>query len=324
MKIFMSVGRIATQEQKAFLERLESKLRNAGLDPRSIGRNTFTSHEPLERVKELMRECRGLIVVAFERTIIERGREARGLGKDPLEFRDRRYGTTWHQIELAMACMLNLPTFVVKEETVHEEGLLEDKYGWYVFRTVLRESVLDSDEFNGILADWTKRCGDMQPAIADGVELTIGQLLRGLKVSQLWAILVALAGLTGGAFAVGGWSSNLSSETSHSRNVTPAEGQQTQRSSPDVQVDPALDDPAEIINPLEVSVMIAVGNGSWKTVQAKGKMSVLPPTDGLVVRLHSCGWGTPDCKERQYPIFRGQQWKVAFEDPYPRIGLVLD
>src|SRR5262245_55371207 len=100
MKVFVSVGRIATQEQKTFLERLEAKLRHSGLDPRSIGRNTFASHEPLDRVKELMRECRGLIVVAFERTIVERGREAREFGKDPLEFRERRYSTPWHQIEL--------------------------------------------------------------------------------------------------------------------------------------------------------------------------------------------------------------------------------
>jgi hypothetical protein len=70
--------------------------------------------------------------------------------------------------------------------------------------------------------------------------------------------------------------------------------------------------------------MVAVGSGTWETVQAGGDEVLLtPPADGMVVRLHSCGWGTPDCRERQYPIFAGQLWEVAFEEPYPRIGLIM-
>ena len=54
MQVFVSVGRVSAPEQQILLERLEQKVRNAGVDPRTIGRNAFTSQQPLDRVKSLM------------------------------------------------------------------------------------------------------------------------------------------------------------------------------------------------------------------------------------------------------------------------------
>lgn len=74
-RVFLSVGRVARAEQKIFLESLEGKLRAHGLEPRTIGRNTFTFGQPLERIKQTMHECRGLLVLAFERTRVASGME---------------------------------------------------------------------------------------------------------------------------------------------------------------------------------------------------------------------------------------------------------
>jgi hypothetical protein len=205
MQVFLSVGRVSTPAQQQVLERLEQKVRNAQLDPRTVGRNTFTSQQPLERVKTLMQECRGLIVLAFERTAVDGGREAQGLDNPPLQFSNRRYATAWHQIELAMASMLGLPTLVVTEDGLHEEGLLEDKYGWYVYRMKLRADSLDTDEFVGILADWARRCGEFKSKSIDPAGLTIGQIFTSLTVSQAWAVIAALAALVGGSFVAGAY-----------------------------------------------------------------------------------------------------------------------
>src|SRR5947207_1440458 len=103
MEVFLSVGRIATEEQRLFLERLEGKLRSRGLEPRTIGRNAFASDEPLERIIQVMQDCRGLLVLAFERTYVESGHEWVSGEDAPVSFTARRYATPWHHIEISFA-----------------------------------------------------------------------------------------------------------------------------------------------------------------------------------------------------------------------------
>jgi len=210
-QVFLSVGRLATTRHRKFVHELEAKLRILAIEPHTIGRNTFTAGQPLEKIKDEMRLSRGLIVVATERTHFPTGgEEYRSLDKPPTQIGARRYATAWHHIELAMACMLGLPTFVIIEEGIFEEGLLEDKYGWYVYRTTIETSVIDSDEFNGILGDWCQRVKTTPPlpttTMTTGVgELTVGQLFTALKPSAIWTLLGSLATILGGAFAGGTW-----------------------------------------------------------------------------------------------------------------------
>jgi hypothetical protein len=205
------------------LERLEEKVRHVQLEPRTVGRNAFTSQQPLERVKTLMQECRGLIVLAFERMTVDSGREAQGLNNPLIEFATRRYATPWHHIELAMASMLGLPTLVIADEDLHEDGLLEDKYGWYVYRVKVRPEALDTDEFTGILADWARRCSEFKGKAIDPAELTIGQLFASLKLSQAWAVVAALAAIIGGSFTAGTYFHKLTDVPVNSAKEVPME-----------------------------------------------------------------------------------------------------
>jgi hypothetical protein len=111
---------------------------------------------------------------------------------------------------MAYACQK--PLMVIVEEGLKSEGLLERGYDWYVQWVKLETSSLNTAAFNGVLASWkskmtqsasARKQARTKPMNIDPANLTIIELVRGLKLSQLWAVLIALAGLSAGAFAIG-------------------------------------------------------------------------------------------------------------------------
>ena len=96
---------------------------------------------------------------------------------------------------------------VIVESGLKSEGLLERGNDWYVQWVKPDSAALSTAEFNGVLASWKQKM--LQPpkklAISKAPsELTIAELVGGLKAAQLWSVLGALAVLVGGAFALGG------------------------------------------------------------------------------------------------------------------------
>jgi hypothetical protein len=75
--VFVSVGRTSTHKQEEFISSIEQYMRGAGLNPRTVGRNDFSSKQPLVFISELMRECSGTVIIAFERIYIGNGIERR-------------------------------------------------------------------------------------------------------------------------------------------------------------------------------------------------------------------------------------------------------
>jgi hypothetical protein len=67
-------------------------------------------------------------------------------------------------------------------------------------------SALNSAEFNGVLASWKQKMVQVPRKVSvskTASDLTVAELIGGLKPTQLWSALVALAALVAGAFAVG-------------------------------------------------------------------------------------------------------------------------
>ena len=119
--------------------------------------------------------------------------------------KDVRLPTRWNHIEAALFYAQGLPLLVIVEE-----GLLERGYDWYVQRVKCEPTALHSLEFNGVLSSWKEKLGQAasnetkKPSLTVApTDLTVAELLGGLKPSQLWAVLGAIAILIGGAFAVG-------------------------------------------------------------------------------------------------------------------------
>lgn len=210
--VFVSVGATATEKQEAFVRAVEERLRSEGIDPRTVGRNTFSADSPLKTVKDLMGRCHGTIVLALERTYFPIGLERRG-GPNEAHLSEVRYPTPWNQIEAGMAFTRGLPLMVIVEKGLQNEGLLEPGFEWYVQSIEPTASALNTPEFNGVLSSWKQKVIERASATISGEtkndgdlleQLTVGNLISRMKPSHLWSVLLALATLVGGAFALGG------------------------------------------------------------------------------------------------------------------------
>jgi hypothetical protein len=206
LDVFVSVGGTATDQQEAFVRAVEDRLRAEGLMPHTVGRNTFSSDAPLKTATDLLDRCSGTVVIALERMYFSAGAEKRG-GPKEIPLADIKLPTPWNQIEAAMAYTRGHPLLVIVENGIKSEGLLERGNDWYVQSVKPEAASLNSPEFNGILASWKQKMSQSPkraPTDKKPSDLTIGELIRGLKPAQLWSILVAVAALVAGAFALGG------------------------------------------------------------------------------------------------------------------------
>jgi hypothetical protein len=204
--VFVSVGGTATEQQEAFVRAVEERLRSEGLVPHTVGRNTFGADAPLKTVTELLGRCSGTVVIALERSYFASGTEKRG-GPKEIALADVRLPTPWNHIEAAMAYSRGLPLMVIVEAGLKSEGLLERGYDWYVQSVKPEAAALHTNEFNGVLASWKQKMVETpkrELASRSPSDLTVGELLGGLKPVQLWSVLVAMAAIVAGAFALGG------------------------------------------------------------------------------------------------------------------------
>ena len=156
IKVFMSVGRTSTEQQEKFVTTIEDFMRANGVEPMTVGRNFFSSKQPLVAVTELMRECAGSLILAYERVYISDGIDRRGNAKQT-EFKDAKLPTVWNQIEASMAYVLEHPLLVLVEDGLRSEGLLERGYDWFVKEFDLNKSIVDDPEFVGVFNDWKQR-----------------------------------------------------------------------------------------------------------------------------------------------------------------------
>lgn len=205
--IFVSVGGTANEKQEAFVRSVEDRLRSEGLNPHTVGRNTFSSDSPLTTVKELMEKCSGTIVIALERTYFPSGVEKRG-GPNEQSMIDIKLPTSWNQIEATMSYVYGLPLMVIVEKGVKSEGLLEQGYDWYVQYLETDPSSLNSNEFNGVLASWKKKVfskkqNQKKSNFKSPEKMTVSELVGGLKPAHLWSVLGAIFALIVGAFTLG-------------------------------------------------------------------------------------------------------------------------
>src|SRR5712692_10114879 len=99
--VFLSVGRTTTPQQETFVREIEALFVKNGLAPRTVGRTSFSSEQPLRHVSNLMDQCSGTVIVAFERTFIGNGLDRRG-SANPQPLADVKLPTVWNQIEAAM------------------------------------------------------------------------------------------------------------------------------------------------------------------------------------------------------------------------------
>lgn len=206
--VFVSVGGTSNEKQESFVRAIEDRLRAEGLNPRTVGRNTFSADSPLKTVQQLMNQCSGTVVIALERTYFAQGIEKRN-GKNEKHLSNVTLPTPWNQIEAAMSYARGLPLLVVVEKGLKSEGLLERGYDWYLQEVSIDTKSLNTAEFNGVLASWKSKVSTAEnkqvttPGELDPTKMTVGELIGALKPGHLWGVLIAAATVVGGAFALG-------------------------------------------------------------------------------------------------------------------------
>jgi hypothetical protein len=206
--VYLSVGRGYTDAYRSFVEEFDRHLKAVGLTPQTVGRNYYKNQEPLEAIADCMRECRGAVVLAFERVRIAEGVEMPGGGANEITLRGASVPTVWNQIEAAMAYTLGLPLLVVVQEGLRPEGLLQHGYKWYVVTEPFDSSLFSKPAFTGVLADWKNQIESTPSTRGSGADadlgsIGVGRLISMLKLGQLWATVGAIAGLVSGAAYVG-------------------------------------------------------------------------------------------------------------------------
>ena len=205
--VFISMGTPFTAHQADFSEALMELLRENRIDPRVMNKTDYPTGNPLKGISSVLAACDRAIVVAFERKHFPTGVEKRG-SEAAVALGATSYPTPWNQIEAAMAYQRGLPILVLAEKELQVEGLLEEKYDWYVDRIDINAVALDQKTVRGQIQAWCKDLENRQtnssltPISSD---ITLTALLRAMTlktIAQVIAIAIALlsTGFTAGRY----------------------------------------------------------------------------------------------------------------------------
>lgn len=207
--IFISVGRTFTKQHEEFVSALEDFLRSNGMNPRAVGRNEFAHKNPLKFVDEVMSQCSGTIIIAFERVHVAEGAERRG-SPDEQPLHNQNITTAWNQVEAAMAYTHGHSLFVIVEQGCRTEGLLESGYDWYVQRVEMSRDTLTTKAFVGSFMNWKNEIQERLKTKAelplktgrDIDKMTLGQIFSSLRLSHFLTLIALLIAYTGLVFTL--------------------------------------------------------------------------------------------------------------------------
>jgi hypothetical protein len=164
ISIFLSRSQPINKEQKDFIDKLCSWLKNRGFTPRTLGVSDYSTAAPLEAIRSLMSETNGLLCIAFRRTHIATGTRIVRVGKEfeSKAMNDQWLTSPWTQIEPAMAYQIGLPILILRESGVLDDGVLEKGIvGLYMpefdLTTLDEDHYLDSQEWAGVSVGWEQQ-----------------------------------------------------------------------------------------------------------------------------------------------------------------------
>jgi len=198
-KVFISKGSAATYEQRLFIDAVLDMLNTVGLSPRIMNENEWSYEQPLKSIRKVIKECDGLIIIAFTRTKFQNGIEIK---KDQnVELNDIMLPTTWNHIEGSIAYSFDLPLLVIAENGLKSEGLIDKGYDWTVYWTDLNPDVVKTESFRGFLNSWKGAVEQFSlnknqvDKHIDADKLPLSVILKSITLAQVWKIATAIVTL---------------------------------------------------------------------------------------------------------------------------------
>ena len=205
LQIFLSCGRTYTSRQEDFVVALENYLKARNCQHRTPGRNYESVDQPVKAARDLIGQCDGVVVVAFERIRALTGIEMPGSPNEK-HLPEERHPTVWNQIEAAMGYGQHVPILTLVEKGLRRQAMLSDRFEWWAQETDLNVDFLRSQRFTQAFEQWIERIEErkQKPRISESdlAKLPIWQFLGLLTPAQLWSTLAALFAVIAGVAVI--------------------------------------------------------------------------------------------------------------------------
>lgn len=157
IKIYLSVGTPHNEVQQRYLDTLKEQLAKYNIEAQTLGSTFWSVKKPLLPIQKSMSEVSGCLVLAMERFFAVKGIYKRGSEQEKT-ISDELYATPWSQIEAAMAYQAGLPLFIMKDEKIRGEGMLDPAtHDWMIvhINTEHPEELL-KDPIRAFIQSWAE------------------------------------------------------------------------------------------------------------------------------------------------------------------------
>ena len=158
--IFVCIGRPLSDTQLQFKLALLQAIRAHGFEPRTVGSNSedtdVPSGRPIEQIRSLVGTCDGAVVVAYERHFASK-LVTNSPAPSPGELSDVRFSTAWNQAEAAMAYFADLPIFLICQNNIHGECILEEGTVGAIEQIAVGREAVFADVFQRRMSNWAER-----------------------------------------------------------------------------------------------------------------------------------------------------------------------
>lgn len=131
--IFLSYAKPFNKKQEEFIEKVILHFEQNDFDPKTLGEDDYGHGfhgiaTPMENIRDKMKECFGLLSIAFRRTYIEKGTgklNADIEGQEVYDISKKWITSPYCHIEPSMAFQINMPILIFREKGVIADGILE-------------------------------------------------------------------------------------------------------------------------------------------------------------------------------------------------------
>jgi hypothetical protein len=202
-RVFISCGNDYLPQYTEFRTELERFLIREGVDARIIGVNEHPAGNPLPHILRTIKSCHGVLVVAFARRKITSGVEKPG-SPDQIALDGRSFTTPWNHVEAAIAYSLGIPLYIVCENGLCEEALIESKIDWYVQRMALTKDALWSAPVKDSLSAWIEERVKEKARKPRYFRTIEGSLkLSEMTPREIWGVIAVIAAVFAAGLAAG-------------------------------------------------------------------------------------------------------------------------
>lgn len=124
----------------------------------SLDRTAYRKYGQLSMIHDNMSKCSGVIVFAFSHLSVAEGVICKNL-KEPYkqEIKDCSYSSSWLQIETAFAKSMNIPTLIVMEDGVRDDGIWDDfivQYNTGLLKFTYEGTLEEQKQHKAIIDSW--------------------------------------------------------------------------------------------------------------------------------------------------------------------------